>query len=85
MNRDLKLIVEWVRANKLSLNTNKTEIIIFKPRNKTIFKHLNFGLSGQKFKPTNQVKYLGVILQEDLHWNKYLSNLGKKLSRSVGL
>ena len=42
VNRNLKLIVEWVRANKLSLNTNKTEIIIFKPRNKTIFKHLNF-------------------------------------------
>ena len=58
---------------------------MFKPRNKTIAKHLNFWLSGQKIKPTNQVKYLGVILQEDLHWNKYLSNLGQKLSCSVGL
>ena len=85
VNRDLKLIVEWVRAKKLSLNAKKTEIIIFKPRNKTITKHLNFRPSGQKIQPTNQVKYLGVILQEDLHWNKYLSNLGKKLSRSVGL
>ena len=36
VNRDLKLIVEWVRANKLSLNANKTEIIIFKPKDKTI-------------------------------------------------
>ena len=35
VNRDLKLTVEWVRANKLSLNANKTEIIAFKPRNKT--------------------------------------------------
>ena len=85
VNRDLKLIVEWVRANKLSLNTKKTEIIIIKPRNKMITKHLNFRLSGQKIKPTNQVKYLDVILQKDLHWNKYLSNLGKKLSRSIGL
>ena len=72
VNRDLKLIVKWVRANKLSLNAKKTEIIIFKPRNKTITKHLNFRLSGKKIKPTNQVKYLGVILQEHLHWNKYL-------------
>ena len=37
VNRDLKLTVEWVRANKHSLNANKTEIIIFKPRNKVIF------------------------------------------------
>ena len=85
VNRDLKLIVEWVRANKLSLNANKTEIIIFKSKNKTITKHLNFRISGQKIKPSNKVKYLGVILQEDLHWNKYLLNLGKKLSRSIGL
>ena len=85
VNRDLTLIVEWVRANKLSLNTKKTEIIIFKPRNKMITKHLNFRLSSQKIKPTKQVTYLGVILQEHLHWNKYLSNLGKELSRSVGL
>ena len=68
VNRDLKLTVEWVRANKLSLNANdKTEIITFKPSNKTITKHLNFRLSGQKIKPTNQVKYLGAILQGDLH------------------
>ena len=26
INRDLKLVAEWIRANKLSLNTNKTEL-----------------------------------------------------------
>ena len=53
VNRDLKLIVELVRASKLSLNAKKTEIIILKPRNKTITKHLSFRLSGQKIKSTN--------------------------------
>ena len=85
VHRDLKVIIKRVRANKLSLNTNKIEIIIFKHKKKTITKHLNFRISGQKIMPTNQVKYLGAILQEDLHWNKYLSNLRKKVSRSVGL
>ena len=43
VNRDLKLTVEWVRAKKLlSLNANKTKIIMFTPRNKTISKYLNF-------------------------------------------
>ena len=40
-NRDLKLVVEWIRANKLSLNISKTELVIFKSRNKTITKNLN--------------------------------------------
>ena len=28
INRDLKLVVEWIRADKLSLNTSKTELYI---------------------------------------------------------
>ena len=68
-----------LRENKFSLNGNKAKIIIFKPRNKTITKYLNFRISGQKIKltnqvqkikPTNQVKYLGVIMRGDLHWKK---------------
>ena len=56
VHRDLKVIIKWVGANKLSLNTNKTEIIIFKhKKKKTITKHLNFRISGQKIMPTNQV------------------------------
>ena len=42
VNRYLKLIIEGLRPNKLSLNAKKTKIIIFKPRNKTITKHFNF-------------------------------------------
>ena len=85
INRDLKLVVEWIRANKLSLNTSKTDLVIFKSRNKKITKHLNFRISGQKIQPTSQVKYLGVTLQDDLHWATQLGNLRKKLSHSIGL
>ena len=66
-NRDLKLVVQWIRANKLILNTGKTELVIFKPKNKIITKHLNFHISGRKIKPSLQVKYLGIILQDDLY------------------
>ena len=84
INRDLKLAVDWIRANKLSLNASKTEIVLFKPRNKKITKQLNFRVSGQKIKQSSQVRYLGVILQDDLNWDAHLTNLEKKLSRSIG-
>ena len=70
INRDLKLVVQWIRTNKLSLNTSKTELITN---------------SGQKIKPSSQVKYLGIILHDDLHWNSHLTKLRKQLSRSIGL
>ena len=77
--------VEWIRGNKFPLNASKTEIIVFKARNKTINKHLNFRIIGQKFEPSCQVRYLGAILQDDLYWNTNLTSLIKKLSCSSGL
>ena len=67
INRDLKLVAEWIITNKLSLNTSKTEPVIFESRLKKFSKHLNFRISGQKIQPSSQIKYLGVILQDDLH------------------
>ena len=55
INRDLKLTIDWIRANKLSSNAIKTEIVIFKARNKTITKNLNLRISGQKLEQSCQV------------------------------
>ena len=85
INRDLKLTVDCIRANKLSLNASKTEIVLFKPRTKKITKQLNFRVSGQKIKQSSQVRYLGVILQDDMHWDAHITILEKDLSRSIGL
>ena len=85
INRNLKVIVECIRENKLSLNTNKTELVTFKSKNEVITKHLNFGISSQNIKASSQVKYLGIILRDDLHWSSHLTKLGKQLSRSIDL
>ena len=66
ISKYLKLTADWIRVNKLSLNASKTEIVLFKPRNKKITKQINFCVSGQKIKQSSQVRYLGVILQDDL-------------------
>ena len=85
VNRYIKLTVDWIRTNKLSLNASKTEIVLFKPRKKKITKQLNFCVSGQKNKQSSQGQYSGVILQDYLHWDAHLTNLEKKLSCSIGL
>ena len=85
INRDLQLTVDWIRANKLSLNASKTEILIFKAKYKTITKHFKFRISGPKIERSCQVLYLGVVLQDSLHWNTHLTSLIKKLSHSISL
>ena len=69
VNYDLSQIVQWLRANRISMNASKTEIILFRTKTKTITKHLNFRISGQKVNIVKQTKYLGIYLDEYLTWN----------------
>ena len=85
VNYNIRLINDWLKANKLSLNPSKTEIIIFKAKNKKITKHLNFRLSGQKIHIKNNAKYLGITIQDNLGWEIHVNNLLKKLRRSVAI
>ena len=82
INHDLKLLTTWLRANRISLNTSKTKILLFRPKSKSnITKHLNFRISGQYIPRKAQVKYLGLKINEHVDWDLYFSQLKKKLMR----
>ena len=61
INHDLQLLCHWLRANKLSLNTDKTEIVIFRSKTNKITKKLNFRISGQKDQSNYPPKISGNI------------------------
>ena len=64
INHDLALLVQWLRSNKISFNTSKTEILLFR---KTITKYLNLRINGERIKTSTTVKYPGVLLHEHLN------------------
>ena len=84
MNNELKFLVEWLRANKLSLNESKTELILFRPMHKKS-QYLNVRLNNFVLKPCKSVVYLGVTIDEVLSWNKQIEILCSKLSRTIGI
>ena len=84
-NRDLSLMCHWLWENKINLNASKTEIIIFRPKNEQITKHLNFRISGQKINTWGNIKHLGAILEENLDWNLHLNVLNLKLNKAICL
>ena len=61
-NIDLKLLCNWLRANKISLNSSKTEAILFRHPNKSIDYNLKLKIDGKRIFLTNSVKYLGIHL-----------------------
>ena len=85
INHDLSLLVQWLRANRIPLNTSKIEIILFPTKNKKITKNLNFRISGQKIDTSKQPKYLDIYLDEGQTWKFQTDQIKSKLSRSCGL
>ena len=81
----ISLIVQWLRSNKISLNADKTEIIIFRSKRKQITKYLNFRTSDQKINVSNKVKYLGIQMEQHLDWNVHVKNVIPKLNRAIGI
>lgn len=73
INHDL--IVQWLRANRLSLNTSKTGIILFRSKSREITKHLNFRISGTNQNTIKGTKYLEIYLDETLRENFKLNRL----------
>ena len=59
VDADLKHLVNWLNANKISLNVKKTEMVIFKSKQKKLEGDLKIKLSGKRLYPTESVKYLG--------------------------
>ena len=82
INHNLKVIVHWLRANRISVSVDKTKIVIFRPKGKDITKKLNFRISGQQIYISKQVKYLGLMLDESLTWLSHISMLKTKLRRA---
>ena len=60
MNNELKLLTDWLRANKLSLNESKTKLLIFRPRRKLNITVPNIKLYNIILTPEKTVTYLGI-------------------------
>ena len=83
LNRDLHKLSNWLISNKISLNTSKTELLIFRHPKKKINYNLRIKLNGKLFCPSNHVKYLGVYIDSNLNWNYQTNILASKLTRSI--
>ena len=79
INFDLSNLVQWLRANKIALNVNKTDILIFLPEKKSLTNE--FRLSGQKIRQKTCTEYLGVLLDKHLLFKDHIKTLKQKLNR----
>ena len=71
ISRELDKLHVWLSVNKLSLNVDKTNFILFGNR--------------KDIDRVRATKFLGVIIDEKLTWKDHISLVRSKLSKTVGI
>ena len=82
---DLKNLSDWLNANKISLNVKKTETITFKSRRKKYEGVIKLKLNWQRLHSSNNVKYCGIKIDENLNWKHHVNNTSTKLIRASAI
>ena len=85
MNRELRHVKKWLDANKLALNIDKTNFVVFHSPAKNLMQPIILKFGRNKISRANKVKFLGVLLDETLSWKPHLLELSRKLARSIGI
>ena len=75
-------ISDWLKANKLSLNTTKIDfMLIGSTYNNKKFNNLLAIRVGNELRHTHVTKYLGLIVDDTLKWDLHIDHISKKLNK----
>ena len=89
MKNDLDSLIDWFRANKLSLNISKTNYVLFRPdKRMKMIDHedvdkYNLTFGNDVLEEKYVVKFLGVKIDNHLKWNDHCKSLCSRLASSL--
>ena len=84
VENELRKVNEWLNANRLSLNVDKTSFMLF-THSRVDRNSISNRLGNKIIKQVRSVKFLGIYLDDRLNFNDHVSYLSKKLSKTVGI
>lgn len=84
INCELPKIHHWVMANKLSLNVDKTNFMLFAPQ-KAHRACSNIFIDGHVIQEVDHTKFLGVIIDNKLNWSRHIDYIANKISKGIGI
>ena len=89
-NKELQVVSEWFKANKLTLNVSKTKYILFrKPNMHVDFNLLCLSIDNCPIErigsecSENSFKFVGVKIDEFLQWKDHILSIKSKLSSAT--
>ena len=75
------ILTDWYRANKLSLNVNKTVLLKFWPDNRSF----TIKVGDTELTNVRCTRFLGVAIDDCLTWKEHVGNLYNKIQANKRL
>ena len=85
VEEQLSNLISWFKANTLSLNVSKTNVIIFSKTDPINNKDLVLNVDGIIIKPVKSTKFLGINIDNKLNWRDHTHFVKNKLSSGLYL
>ena len=85
MNRELRKVKKWLDANRLAPNIDKTNFVIFHSPRTKLPEPIVIRFCRRKIQIEKYVKFLSVLVDENLSWKYHINELSKKFSRTIGI
>ena len=86
LTEELKSVSDYFKANKLKLNPQKTNMVVFRKRNLPPNHHeMNVFLDGHRLSPSNHASFLGTTIDCTLNWGDHCNNVANKISKANGV
>ena len=76
-NKELCHVIDWL--NKLTLNVEKSNLVLFRKTKKTS-ETLNIKIKGEQIQEKEYTKYLGILIDNKLSWNHHIKHANLKIS-----
>ena len=84
INAELQKVSLWLKKNKLSLNLDKTKLMIFHRQQKRV-KELNIIINDTNIERVQSFNFLGITLSENMSWTNHVLSIKKKISKVIGI
>ena len=78
INEELSKDNNWLKYNKLTLNLDKSNFVLFRPPQKKFSYNFKVCLN-------NNVSYLGISIDRHLNWKEHVKKTLAKISRGIGI
>ena len=83
IERELNRVSNWLSANKLALNVEKSKCMYFHPPQRSVSVP-EIRINNETVQRVSNFNYLGIVFDTNLTWNDHISHISRKISKAIG-